>query len=57
MKTFYNQTNKDQYLTLPLEESFEVIGRMKNNPKCVIHLITPFKEGGVIKQRIKYHYK
>jgi len=56
MKTFINQKSEDMYLTLPFDIAQEVIGRMKVNGKCVIHLITTKVVDGCLKTTIKYHY-
>jgi hypothetical protein len=56
MKTFYNQTTEDEFLTLPYKIAQEVIQRMKLNKNCFIHLITIKFIDGVLKQTIKYHY-
>jgi len=56
MKTFINQKSEDMYLTLPFDIAQEVIGRMKVNGKCVIHLITTKVVDNCLKTTIKYHY-
>jgi len=44
------------YLTLPFNIAQEVIGRMNNNDKCTIDLITNKIDNGILKTTIKYHY-
>ena len=55
-KTFFNQTNEDQLLTLPLLDALQVIDKMKENPMCCIHLITNKLDQGQVKTTIKHHY-
>jgi hypothetical protein len=57
MKTFINQANPDEFLTLPFTTAQEVIERMKTNKKVIIHLIINKIENGVLKTIIKYHVK
>lgn len=57
MKTCAFQEQEDEILILPVSIALEVIERIKQNPKCFIHLISPFWDGKVLKFKIIYHYE
>lgn len=54
MTTCAFQEREDETLILPFSIALEVIEKMKNNPKCFIHLIEAFWDEGV-KLKITYH--
>lgn len=55
LKTCAFQKEENQILILPFSIALEVIERMRNNPKCFIHLIEDIWDEGV-KLKITYHY-
>jgi len=55
MKTFINQPNDDEYITIPAKYAADVIDKFKKEKTVVIHKVTNIISKGVIITTIKFH--